>query len=69
MAFDMMDATTWMIIVTSLIWIIWDIALYVQRQSDKRVSTISMKITAFSWYSPVLPFAFGLLMGHWFWPA
>lgn len=64
-----MSLTAGLLIVTCLIWIIWDLVLYVKRQGDDNVSTLSMMITGFSWYSPALPFAAGVLMGHWFWPA
>jgi hypothetical protein len=65
----MMAATTYIMIVCALIWIVWDIILFIQRKEGPRVSTISMIITSFSWYSPALPLIAGILMGHWFWPA
>jgi len=69
MAFNMMDATTYIMITTALTWLVWDIVLCVKRQKDPRVSTISMILTSFSWYSPALQLVAGILMGHWFWPA
>ena len=65
----MTTATTYIIIVSALVWITWDIILYVKRKNDPSVSTISMILTKFAWYSPALPFIAGFLMGHWFWPA
>ena len=65
----MMTPTVYIMIVSVLIWIIWDIVLFIQRKEDPRVSTISMIITKFAWYSPVLPLIAGILMGHWFWPG
>lgn len=57
------------VIGTVVAWLIWDIVLYGLRTKDKKVSTISMMLTRFSWYSPALPMAAGILLGHWFWPA
>ena len=65
----MVTTTNIIIMVTVLVWLVWDIVLYCRRKKDPRVSTISMIITKFSWYSPALPFAAGFLMGHWFFPA
>jgi len=31
-------------------------------------ATLSSVITNSGYYSPILPFAFGVLMGHWFFP-
>jgi len=64
----MMTLSTYIMIGTALLWIIWDIYLFVKRQKDPRVSTLSMILTQFSWYSPALPLIAGILMGHWFWP-
>jgi hypothetical protein len=64
-----MTYTVAIILSTCFVWIVLDIVLYVKRQDDPKVSTISMIITSFSWYSPVFPFMIGFLMGHWFWPA
>jgi len=66
----MMDLVTRILVIgTVVLWLAWDIVLYFKRTEDPRVSTISMKLTAFSWYSPALPMVAGILMGHWFWPA
>lgn len=53
-------------IVTVVIWIIWDIYAYVDGGG---VSTFSVIITDSSLYSPMIPLVCGILMGHWFWPA
>lgn len=63
------EITMWLLIVTGLVWLIWDIALYLKMYNNPKVSTISVMITKFSWYSPALPFVVGVLMGHWFWPS
>jgi hypothetical protein len=65
----MITTTTAIIIVTALVWLIWDVYLYIKMKSDPNVWTISMILTQFSWYSPALPFVAGFLMGHWFFPA
>jgi len=66
----MIDLITRVIVIgTVVLWFVWDIVLYTLRGKDPRVSTISMKLTAFSWYSPALPMVAGILIGHWFWPA
>lgn len=64
----MTSTTTWIMIITALVWIVWDIYLYVKKDKDARIKTISIIITEFAWYSPMLPFIIGLLCGHWFWP-
>ena len=64
----MTTTTTWIMIVTALLWIIWDIYLYVRKEKHPETKTISVIITEFSYYSPMLPFIAGLLCGHWFWP-
>lgn len=69
MASVMITTTTWIILVTAVVWIVWDIYLYRKMQNDRNVWTISMILTNFSWYNPALPFIAGFLMGHWFWPA
>ena len=61
------DVTTWVLIGTALVWLIYDVFLYLKRQSDPKVSTISIMITGFSWYSPALPLVAGILIGHWWW--
>jgi len=42
-----------------------DLGLYVFGEN----ATFSVVITDWSLYSPWMPFAFGVLMGHWFFPA
>lgn len=55
--------TMWLVIATSLIWIVYDIYAYATRKEK----TISRVITSASWYSPMPPFILGLLIGHWLW--
>jgi hypothetical protein len=57
-----LNLTSGLIVVTALIWIFWDIYVYI-----KGKKTISHYITNWSYYSPVIPFAVGFLCGHWFW--
>ena len=61
---------TWVVlIVTAIGLIVWDIVVYVQgRGETKAKATISRRILRFSQRHIVLPFAFGVLMGHFFWP-
>lgn len=44
--------------------ILWDVWLYVTPPSGSTISE------ALLWTSkhPIVPFAFGVLCGHWFWP-
>lgn len=58
-----LDATTWIIIATALVWLVFDIFAFV----TKKYETFSDKITRWSYYSPIMPFILGVLMGHWFW--
>ena len=58
-----LSTTTWIIIVTALVWLVWDIYAFV----SKKHVTFSDKITKWSYYSPMVPFILGMLMGHWFW--
>ncbi len=44
---------------------LWDIVTYLKEDN----ATFSVIITDWSWYSPWMPFVFGVLMGHWFFPA
>lgn len=50
------------IAVTALVWLVWDIIAYA-----KGKKTISHHIVKWSYYSPMIPFIMGMLMGHWFW--
>lgn len=54
------------ILVTFVVWIIWDIFAFYYGEG---VSTLSVVITDWSFYSPGIPFLFGGLCGHWFFPA
>lgn len=54
--------TTWLILGTVLVWIGWDVYLFL---NDK--TTISDKITKFGKHVTGVIFLIGFLMGHWFW--
>ena len=54
-----------MIIVTFIIWIGWDIYAFLFGKD----ATLSVVITDWSYYSPMWPFVWGVLIGHWLWPA
>jgi hypothetical protein len=56
------DTTTWIMIGTATIWLIWDVYLYA-----KEKETISEKMYKASKVSTIVPFMFGVLCGHWFW--
>jgi len=53
-----------LLLATALIWLIWDVIAFF---FDYK--TISVEITAFSYYSPAAPLVMGILIGHWFWPV
>lgn len=61
---------TWVVlIVTAVVLIGFDVYVYVRGKGEtKAKETISRRILRFSQQHPVLPFAFGVLMGHFFWP-
>jgi hypothetical protein len=47
---------------TAIVWLLVDVFLYVNKKE-----TISQAIIRMSWYTPMVPFIFGFLCGHWFW--
>lgn len=51
-------------VVTTLALIAWDIWVYITPEKGDTIS----EIIAFYSDHPLLPFAFGVLIGHWFWP-
>lgn len=55
--------TTWIIIVTVCVWVLWDVYAYVTK-NDK---TFSVVIRGFGFYSPPFVFLCGFLAGHFFW--
>jgi len=65
----MITITNGIMILTILVWVIWDVYLFKRIKDGKKEKTFSMIITELSWYTPAIPFALGFLMGHWFWPA
>lgn len=50
------------IAITALVWLVWDVVAYV---NDYK--TLSYYIVNWAYYSPMLPFISGVLVGHWFW--
>ena len=61
-----MTTTTWIIIITVLVWLIWDIVAFT---SEGEFSTISEVLTEWAYYSPPSVLAIGILVGHWYWPV
>jgi hypothetical protein len=61
----MREITKIVIGVTILGLIAYDIFAYLRADN----ATISVIITDWSFYTPWVPFMFGFLMGHFFWPA
>lgn len=57
-------ATSWVIIVVAGLLIGWDV--YAALQPGE--GTISAVLLDFARRHPALPFAFGVIMGHLFWP-
>ena len=57
--------TVWIIVATAALLIGWDIFVAVTPQGG---DTISEVLLTFARRHPALPFAFGVLMGHLFWP-
>jgi len=57
--------TGYFLFIMMFFWGGWDIYAWVNDTN----ATISVYITDFSMYSPMLPFVFGVLIGHWLWPA
>ena len=55
-----------LIISVTVILICWDIYVYIGYKGTG--STISEVILDYALKNPILPFAFGFLMGHLFWP-
>ena len=45
--------------------IAWDLYAYVSEKN----STFSVVFTDWAFYTPWIPFIWGALMGHWFWPS
>ena len=60
-----------LMIVTALSWGFYDLYLYYRIKVKKEIvtKTLSQLITGFSYYSPMLPFILGVLIGHWMWPG
>lgn len=59
------SATKLVIVVTIALLIAWDIFVAAEPQDG---DTISELVLGFALKHPVIPFAFGVLMGHFFWP-
>lgn len=43
----------------------WDLFAYFKEDN----ATFSVIFTDWAFYTPWIPFVWGALMGHWFWPA
>lgn len=44
--------------------ILWDVWLYVTEPDGNTISEALLWVSRY----PIVPFAFGVLCGHWFWP-
>ncbi len=58
--------TTWVVFVVAGILLIWDIYVFV---TPPKGDTISEVIAEWAQEWTVVPFVFGVLMGHFFWPV
>lgn len=58
-------STSWVIGATIIVLILWD---YLAYKTDKRGDTISEIMLRWSYRSPAIAFAIGVVMGHLFWP-
>lgn len=54
----------WIIGITVVLLGLIDLGLYIWGEN----ATFSVVITDWSYYTPWVPFLFGVLMGHWFFP-
>jgi hypothetical protein len=59
-----MTGSVAVIALTAVVWLIWDIYAYL---TDRK--TLSYYITRWSFYTPMVPFIIGFLMGHWLWTS
>lgn len=62
-----MEAMTDIIIVFTIFSLIIYDVLVIYKDGVK--ASISVRIYTFAKYNPALPFGFGFLMGHFFWPV
>jgi len=58
-------ATKWIIFAMFIVLIIWDVIAYLVTDN----ATISVTLTDWGYSSPWMPFVFGVLMGHFWFPA
>lgn len=58
--------TRWIMLSVIAALIVWDVLAYLIGGNN---STISVIITDWSYYSPWIPYLFGLMCGHFFFPA
>lgn len=56
--------TIGILILTAVLLIVWDIYVYLAAGSDATIS----RVLLWAGEHPVLPFSFGVLFGHLFWP-
>jgi hypothetical protein len=50
------------ILIITIFCVFWDVYAFLSEKN----STFSVIITDWAFYTPWIPFAFGVLMGHWF---
>ncbi len=50
--------------VVALVLIAWDVYAYLTPEPDDTISEVLASASA----HPIIPVAFGVLIGHWFWP-
>jgi len=60
--------TIWLLIGVAVLLISWDIYVAFFNKTPNSKDTISGVVLGFAQKHPVIPFAFGVLMGHFFWP-
>jgi hypothetical protein len=56
------DLTVGLISLTAIVWLVWD--FYVVYKKER---SISYWMTKWSYYSPMIPFIIGFILGHWLW--
>ena len=61
----MQKATAWLILILLFVITLWDIFAFIHGGAE---ATISHLLLSASDGRPIIPFCFGVLMGHLFWP-
>lgn len=63
----MTGVTEYFLIASVVVWIIYDVYVFVfDRENDSTISEVMWRVSR---DYPIVPFAVGVIMGHWFWPA